>query len=284
MCVALSMVADISMSTAEFLIRATRVTKEYVQQRPLSRRKFRVPALDGVTLEIRAGSTFALVGESGSGKSTLGLCLAGLEKPTSGAICFDQQDLLKLKAPDLARVRGQIQLIFQDTASALNPRFSAEEIVTEPMRIRSSLSGAERRPWAEQLMEQVGLPPGWLSRNPHQFSGGQRQRLAIARALCVQPRLLILDEAFAGLDLSVQAQIVRLLQELQSTHGLTYLFISHDLSLMARIVDEIAILHQGRIVEQGNPSDLFAKPRHPVTRALQDAIPGRRGGLSVGST
>ena len=271
------------MSTTDFLIRATRLTKEYEQQRPLSRRKFHVRALDGVTLEIRAGSTFALVGESGSGKSTLGLCLAGLEKPTSGEICFDQQDLLNLKGPDLARVRGQIQLIFQDTAAALNPRFSAEEIVIEPMRIRSRLTAEERRPWAEQLMEQVGLLREWLNRRPHQFSGGQRQRLAIARALCVQPRLLILDEAFAGLDLSVQAQILKLLQKLQATHGLTYLFISHDLSLMARIADEIAILHQGRIVEQGNPRDLFAKPQHPVTRALQEAIPGRRWGLSVGS-
>ena len=277
------MVADISMSTTEFLIRATRLTKEYVQQRPLSRRKFRVHALDGVTLEIRAGSTFALVGESGSGKSTLGLCLAGLEKPTSGEIWFDQQNLLTLKGPDRAGISGQIQLVFQDTGAALNPRFSAEEIVTEPLRIRSRLTRAERQPWAEQLMEQVGLPRGWLNRRPHQFSGGQRQRLAIARALCVQPRLLILDEAFAGLDLSVQAQIMRLLQELQATHALTYLFISHDLSLMARIADEIAILHQGRIVEQGKPSDLFAKSRHPVTRALQEAIPGRRCGLSVGS-
>jgi peptide/nickel transport system ATP-binding protein len=271
------------MSPTDFLIRATRLTKEYEQRRPLSRRKFHVRALDGVTLAICAGSTFALIGESGSGKSTLGLCLAGLEKPTSGEICFDQQDLLNLKGPDLARVRGQIQLIFQDTAAALNPRFSAEEIVIEPMRIRSRLTAEERRPWAEQLMEQVGLPREWLNRRPHQFSGGQRQRLAIARALCVQPRLLILDEALAGLDLPVQAQILKLLQTLQTTHGLTYLFISHDLSLMARIADEIAILHEGRIVEQGNPRDLFARPRHPVTRALQEAIPGRRWGLSVGS-
>jgi ABC-type glutathione transport system ATPase component len=265
------------MSEAPPLVRALRLSKAYVQRRPWSRTEFTVHALKGIDLTIRPGSTFALVGESGSGKSTLALCLARLEQPTAGEIWFDGRDLLGLKGQDLMRARGQIQLIFQETAASLNPRMTAEQIITEPMYIHSAGTQEERRKRAVDLMDQVGLPPAWLKRRPRQFSGGQRQRLAIARALALQPRFLILDEAFSGLDLAVQGQIVALLQSLQAANRLTYLFISHDLSLMGAIADEIAILHEGQIVEQGSSADLFSRPRHPQTQALLEAIPGRHG-------
>jgi ABC-type glutathione transport system ATPase component len=277
------MAVDIVRGQDQPLIRVQGLTKIYVQHRPLSRERLVVRALDGIDLIIRTGSSFALVGESGSGKSTLALCLARLEPSTEGQIWFEGQDLLSLKGHDLMRARGRIQLIFQDTAAALNPRLPAEEIIIEPMRIQAVGTRAEQSERAAYFMEKVGLPPAWLNRRPHQFSGGQRQRLAIARALILEPRLLILDEAFTGLDLSIQAQIVGLLRALQSAEHLTYLFISHDLRLMACVADEIAILHRGRIVEQGWPSELFSNPRQPQTRALLDAIPGRSSVLGIGT-
>jgi ABC-type glutathione transport system ATPase component len=274
------MAADIV--TNERLIRVQGLRKTYVQQRPFSREKFVVRAVDGIDLVIRAGASFALVGESGSGKSTLALCMARLEQPTEGKIWFEGQDLFGMTGTDLMQLRRRIQLIFQDTAAALNPRFSAEEVISEPLRIQSVGTRAGQRDRAVHLMEEVGLPSAWLSRRPHQFSGGQRQRLAIARALALQPRLLILDEAFTGLDLSIQAQMVALLQNLQRLEKLTYVFISHDLSLMAYVADEIAILHLGRIVEQGEPGRLFSNPCQAETRALLEAIPGRHSALSFG--
>ncbi len=276
------MVADIVTGDGRPLVRVQGLSKTYVQDRLLSRERFVVRALERVDLVIRPGSSFALVGQSGSGKSTLALCLARLEPPTEGKIWFEGQDLLSLRGRDLMRARGRIQLIFQDTAAAMNPRLSAKEIIIEPMRIQSVGTRQEQNERAAYMMERVGLPPAWLNRRPHQFSGGQRQRLAIARALSLQPRLLILDEAFMGLDLSMQAQIVGLLQNLQRAEHLTYLFISHDLSLMAFVADEIAIFDRGRIVEQGLPSELFSNPRQPQTRALRDAIPGRSSVLGMG--
>jgi ABC-type glutathione transport system ATPase component len=272
------------MGEARPLVQARGLSKTYVQRRPLSRKRFLVHALQRIDLNICNASTFALVGESGSGKSTLALCLARLERPTTGEIRFEGRDLLGRNGRDLMRARCQIQLIFQDTAASLNPRMCAQEIIIEPMYIHSMGTQAERRKRAVDLMDQVGLPSAWLTRRPHQFSGGQRQRLAIARALALQPRFLILDEAFSGLDLSVQAQIVTLLQTLQAAAGLTYLFISHDLGLMGAIADEVAILHEGQIVEQGSPSDLFLNPRHPQTQALLQAIPGRHEGRHAGSS
>jgi ABC-type glutathione transport system ATPase component len=276
------MVADIVTDDDRPLIRVEGLSKTYVQERLLSRERFVVRALERVDLVIRTGSSFALVGQSGSGKSTLALCLARLEPPTEGKIWFEGQDLLSLRGRDLMRARGRIQLIFQDTAAAMNPRLSAKEIIIEPLRIQSVGTRREQNERAAYMMERVGLPPAWLNRRPHQFSGGQRQRLAIARALSLQPRLLILDEAFMGLDLSIQAQMVGVLQNLQRTEHMTYLFVSHDLSLMAYVADEIAIFHRGRIVEQGRPSELFSNPRQPQTRALLDAIPGRSSVLGIG--
>src|SRR6266478_5283181 len=263
-CAASSMVADIVTGDGRPLVRVQGLSKTYVQDRLLSRERFVVRALERVDLVIRPGSSFALVGQSGSGKSTLALCLARLEPPTEGKIWFEGQDLLSLRGRDLMRARGRIQLIFQDTAAAMNPRLSAKEIIIEPMRIQSVGTRQEQNERAAYMMERVGLPPAWLNRRPHQFSGGQRQRLAIARAL------------------SMQAQIVGLLQNLQRAEHLTYLFISHDLSLMAFVADEIAIFDRGRIVEQGLPSELFSNPRQPQTRALRDAIPGRSSVLGMG--
>lgn len=258
------------------LVRVRHLSKSYVRGHALRWRASHIVALRDVNLEVAASSTLALVGESGSGKSTLARCLARLEEPSAGQIWFDGQNLLAATGQALFHLRAQIQLILQETASAFNPRFSAEEIIMEPVNLQRLSSPAERRRRCLELLEQVGLARSSLRRFPHEFSGGQRQRLAIARALALTPRFLILDESLAGLDLSVQAQIMDLLQELQSRHRLTYLYISHDLGLMGAIADEIAVLHQGKIVERQTARELFASPQHPITSALLRAIPGGR--------
>ena len=255
------------------LVRVEGLRKSYERGSFWSRHKNLI-ALRDVDLEIAEGSSMALVGESGSGKSTLARCLARMEEPTGGEIWFDGQNLLTLRGEVLFRVRCEIQLVFQDSATALNPRFSAEEIISEPLAIQGE-SAKKRKQVATEWMERIGLPGAWLQRRPHVFSGGQRQRLAIARALVIQPRLLILDEALAGLDLSVQAQIVNLLLNLQTWNGLTCLYISHDLGLMGAIADEIAVMHDGQIVERQTTRQLFAYPQHIVTQGLLAAIPGR---------
>jgi peptide/nickel transport system ATP-binding protein len=232
-----------------------------------------IQALAGVDLTIAHGAVVALVGQSGSGKSTLARCLAGLEPPTGGEIRFAGADVLSLRGALLHSFRQRVQLVFQDSAAALAPRLRALEIVSEPLEILGRGTGPERRRRALELMESVGLPAAWADRRPLELSGGQRQRLAIARALAVQPRLLILDEAFTGLDASIQAQIASLLQELRKQHELTYLCISHDLALMSMLADEVAIMFEGRIVEHGEAARLFAAPDHPHTRALVAAVP-----------
>jgi len=232
-----------------------------------------VLALAGVDLTLSRGSDLALVGQSGSGKSTLARCVARLEEPTSGEIWFEGVELTALGGPRLRPVREHIQIVLQDSATALDPRFSVVEIVSEPLEIMRRGDRRERRRRALELMETVGIPPGWSARRPHELSGGQRQRLAIARALAVAPRLLILDEAFTGLDVSIQAQIAALLRELRARHALTYLYVSHDLALMGELADEVAIMFEGRIVEHGQVSRIFADPRHAHTRALIEALP-----------
>ncbi len=258
---------------AAALVHIHGLSKHYVQRRWFSRDKFLVQAIDNVELTIPSGSTLALVGESGSGKSTLARCLARLEEPSSGEIWFDGRNLLALSAGELLPVRQQIQLIFQDPTAALNPRLSAAEVIAEPLVILGRGTKKERRQGALELMEQVGLAPQWADRLPLELSGGQRQRLAIARALVLQPKFLILDEALSGLDLSIQAQIVNLLLELQASHSLTYLYISHDLSLIGHLANEVVVMHQGKIVERARTSELFGNPQHPHTRALLAASP-----------
>jgi peptide/nickel transport system ATP-binding protein len=253
------------------LVRLRGLTKRYAGRAP--RGSPAVQALAGIDLEVGGGSDLAVVGESGAGKSTLARCLARLEQPTSGQIWFEGVDLLALRGRALLPYRERMQLILQDSATALDPRLSAVEIVAEPLDVLGRGGRRERRRCALELMESVGLPAAWAARRPLDLSGGQRQRLAIARALAVRPRLLILDEAFTGLDASIQAQIASLLRDLQARHGLTYLYISHDVALMAVLADEVAIMFEGRIVERGAVRQIFADPRHAHTRALIASMP-----------
>jgi ABC-type glutathione transport system ATPase component len=231
-------------------------------------------ALCGVSLLILPRTTLALVGESGSGKSTLAMCVACLEKPTSGKIWIDDREITWLRKEELRSVGAQVQLVFQDPASSLNPRWSALEIVSEPLMVQRRFDSRARRERTYMLLERVGIASEKAGQRPHEFSGGQRQRLAIARALALEPQLLILDEALSALDCSVQAQIVNLLLELQTSLGLTYLFITHDLAMAAHLSDQIAVLAQGKIVETGPTEDMVRAPKHTVTQRLIAAARG----------
>ena len=254
------------------LVKTSGLSKRYSQRSPFSRRKFVIDALMEVDLDIAAGCLTALVGESGSGKSTLGACLAMLEKPDTGAIWFEGEEISQRSNRELVTLRSKIQMVFQDSAGALNPRFSAAEIIAEPLAIQRLVSTKQLRLRACELMEEVGLSADWADRRPLQFSGGQRQRLAIARAIALKPSFLILDESLSGLDLSTQAQILNLLLDLQMAHGLTYLLISHDLSLVGQIADFVAVMHKGRIVEYVARQQIAGNPAHDQTRKLLAAV------------
>ncbi len=230
-------------------------------------------AVDGVSFAIFPGTTLAVVGESGSGKSTLATCLACLESATAGNIWFEGKDIVKLGDRARRHVRPQIQLIFQDPASSLNPRWSVLEILVEPLIVQRKFNREEISQRAGSLLERVGLSTDIVERPPAELSGGQRQRLAIARALALEPKLLILDEALSALDCSVQAQIANLLMELQSSLGMAYLFITHDLAMAAHLADEIAVMSRGRIVEQGPAEKLLRQPQDEITRELLAAVP-----------
>src|ERR1700757_2408192 len=241
------------------LLQIDELVQQYWSGNPLGRRAW-VTALSGIWLSIYAGNTLALVGESGSGKSTLARCIAGLERPTAGTIWFDGVELTALEEKLLRAVRPQIQLIFQDPVSSLNPRFTAVEVVGEPLIVQRKLGSREIRARALSLLERVGLSRDMSAARTTEFSGGQRQRLAIARALALEPKLLILDEAMSALDCSVQAQIANLLMDLQSSLGLTYLFITHDLSMAAHVADEVAVMDHGRIVEHKLTETIVTAP------------------------
>jgi ABC-type glutathione transport system ATPase component len=230
-------------------------------------------ALDGVDFHIDEGACTGLAGGSGSGKSTLARCLAGLEKPTSGVVLFRSADISRYDRARWIAYRKNVQLVFQDAAGSLNPRFTAADAVSEPLRITGVGSPAERRRRATASMEEVGLPASAANRPALEFSGGQRQRLAIARALAADPDAVLFDESFSGIDDSVQRSILELLARLRQSRRLTYLFISHDLGLLARICDEVAILHRGRVVERASTADLLVKPSHPYSQELVAAIP-----------
>ena len=260
-------------STPDALVQIRKLSKKYVQRRPLTRVEFVVHALENVNLTIRQGSTVALVGDSGSGKSTLARCLALLERPTAGEIWFSGKNVAELGSKDLPRFRRQIQLIFQDSASALNPQMSAAEIVAEPLAILREGTKAYRRERALELMKRVGLSEHSERKRPLEFSGGQRQRLAIARALALAPKLLILDEALSSLDLANQEMILNLLADLQAAQSLTYLHISHDLRLVSQLADEVAVMNERTIVEHKPATELFSRPEHPCTQELLDAMP-----------
>jgi len=254
------------------LLKVENLVKCYAKRSLADARK-ELLALDGVSFTISSGTTLAVVGESGSGKSTLASCLACLESPTAGNIWFEGKDIVKLGERARRQVRPQIQLIFQDPASSLNPRWSVFEILIEPLVLHGNHTRDEMKQRAGSLLERVGLSPEIVERPPTELSGGQRQRLAIARALALEPKLLILDEALSALDCSVQAQIANLLMELQGSIGMTYLFITHDIAMAAHLADEIAVMNRGRIVEQGRADNILKQPKHETTRQLLAAVP-----------
>ncbi len=230
-------------------------------------------ALDAVSFTVSAGTTLAIVGESGSGKSTLASCIACLESPTAGNLWFEGRNLAQSAESELRKIRPQIQLIFSDPASSLSPRMTILDIVVEPLILQGKLGRKERQTRAFSLLERVGLSADMAERSAVELSGGQRQRLAIARALTVHPKILILDEALSALDCSVQAQIANLLLELQTTLGMTFLFITHDLAMAAHLADEIAVMSHGRIVEHGPATEILRDPSHEATRQLLAAVP-----------
>jgi oligopeptide transport system ATP-binding protein len=233
-----------------------------------------IRAVDGVDLSVSSGETLGIVGESGCGKSSLAQTLLRLEEPTSGQVAFKGADVVRMNRKELKAFRRKAQIVLQDPFESLNPRMSVGDIVTEPWTIhRGVVASADRRKEASKLLERVGLRPDYLNRAPGQFSGGQRQRISIARALALEPELLILDEPVSALDMSVQAQVLNLLQDLQQRLGLAYIFISHDLAVVRHVSDRIVVMYLGRVVETGDAAEVFDRPTHPYTQALLSAIP-----------
>jgi ABC-type glutathione transport system ATPase component len=268
-------------SVAERVLHVCGLSKSYLRKGAGWQRSDVVFAACDVEFEIFSGQTLALVGSSGSGKSTVARCVTRLEKPDSGQIWLEGTDIAQLDSRDLRPLRPRVQMVFQDATTSLNPRFSAAEVIEEPLLIQGQSDKSARRAKAKELMEEVGLSPQWADRSAMDFSGGQRQRLAIARALALKPKLLVLDEAFSGLDLSTEAQIANLLLDLQSAHSLAYLLISHDLALVARLADTIAVMAKGEIVERGLTSQVIANASHSETRALCESTRAAQASLTA---
>ena len=232
-----------------------------------------VKAVDGLDFEIQRGETLGLVGESGCGKSTTGRAILQLYRPTAGEVFFDGKDLAKLQGESLRKMRRNMQMIFQDPYASLNPRMTVGDIIGEPLEVHNIAKGKEKKERVQELLQIVGLNPYFVNRYPHEFSGGQRQRIGVARALAVQPDFIVCDEPISALDVSIQAQIINLLEELQTKFNLTYLFIAHDLSVVRHISDRVAVMYLGKIVELTDRNSLYTNPLHPYTKALLSAVP-----------
>jgi oligopeptide/dipeptide ABC transporter ATP-binding protein len=262
------------MSEPRALLEVTDLVKQYPMRSGLMRRKTgTVHAVDGVSFSLKAGETLGLVGESGCGKSTVARSVLRLVEPTTGQIRLDGNDITHLSKTQLRPHRRAMQIVFQDPFASLNPRMTAGDIVGEPLLVHGLASGRERQERVATLFQQVGLRADQMGNFPHQFSGGQRQRICIARALALGPRLIVCDEPVSALDVSIQAQVINLLIDLQREHGLSYLFIAHDLAVVAHISHRVAVMYLGRIVEIADKTELFRNPRHPYTQALLASVP-----------
>ena len=262
------------MSEERALLEVTDLVKEYPMRSGLLRRKAgTVHAVDGVSFSLATGETLGLVGESGCGKSTVARSVLRLIEPTAGRIQLDGNDITHLSKTEMRSHRRAMQIVFQDPFASLNPRMTAGDIVGEPLSVHGLASGRERQERVAKLFAQVGLRPDQMRNFPHQFSGGQRQRICIARALALGPRLIVCDEPVSALDVSIQAQVINLLIDLQREHGLSYLFIAHDLAVVAHISHRVAVMYLGRIVEIADKTELFRNPRHPYTQALLASVP-----------
>ena len=257
-----------------FLLKVDRLVKHF----PITRGIFRkqvgtVKAVDGISFEIKERETLGLVGESGCGKSTTGRLILQLLQATSGKVFFKEHELTAISKRELRKQRPQMQMIFQDPQDSLNPRMTVGSIISEPLLEHQNLHAKQRQERVEYLLKSVGLDPNVTNRYPHEFSGGQRQRIGIARALALSPDFIVCDEPIAALDVSIQAQVINLLEDLQEEFGLTYLFISHDLSMIRHIADRVAVMYLGRIVEIASSQELYSRPTHPYTKALLSAVP-----------
>ena len=259
--------------TTEPLLRVSGLAKHYRVKNGLFARQRLMRAVDGIGFEIARGETLAIVGESGCGKSTTARMVSGLLDPTGGSITLDGRNIVGLRGREAFELRRKVQMVFQDPMASLNGRMKVGAILEEPLIIHAHGDRDARRARVQELLRLVGLRPEHADRYPHQFSGGQKQRIGIARALAVEPRLLVLDEPVSALDVSVQAQIINLLKDLQAELGLTYLFIAHDLAVVKHMADRVAVMYLGRVVEEAEKAALFEAPRHPYTRMLLSAVP-----------
>lgn len=263
------------MSEKQVILRVENLVKHFpILKGALIRRQVAaVRAVDGVSFNVFKGETLGLVGESGCGKSTTGRTILQLYRPTSGHVFFEDHDLVKMKGEDLRKMRRKMQMIFQDPYASLNPRMTVGEIVGEPLLVHNLATKKEAEAKVQDLLKLVGLNPSFGNRYPHEFSGGQRQRIGVARALCLNPSFIVCDEPISALDVSIQAQVVNLLEDLQEQLGLTYLFIAHDLSMVRHISNRIAVMYLGKVVEMTDRDELYHNPLHPYTQALLSAVP-----------
>jgi oligopeptide transport system ATP-binding protein len=266
--------APTTASQNEVLLRVESLKMYFpIRRGVLQRQVGAVKAVDGINFEVRKGETLGLVGESGCGKSTTGRVILQLYRPTAGRVFFEGEDITALRGEDLRRMRRRMQMIFQDPYASLNPRMTVAQIVGEPLEVHGIATGKERDEQVQHLLNIVGLNPQYALRYPHEFSGGQRQRIGIARALALSPSFIVCDEPISALDVSIQAQVVNLLEDLQKEMGLTYLFIAHDLSMVRHIANRVVVMYLGRLMEQADREELYHNPLHPYTQALFSAVP-----------